>query len=309
MIGVIPKIVEAMCLGNVRVYHYNAFSTELDKGNPAGVVLEGNGLTERQMMQIARQVGFNETAFVQRSDAATLRLRYFTPGHEINLCGHATIATLFALRSRGLLENESITVETNVGILPMRVTSSPDGSFMVTMKQASPEFVPFEGSLDNLAASIGLTRKDIDDDLPVVYGSTGIWTLLLPIKKLEAFSRMTPRNEMFPCVLEQMPRMSVHPFCLETCDPNADMHARHFSSPNSGTVEDPVTGTASGVMGAYYKKFIRTDLEEVNLVIQQGFEIRRNGSVLVHVNAEGTDIQISGSGVYVSEFDIENELN
>lgn len=297
-------MVEAIRLGSVRVYHYNAFSTEVDKGNPAGVVLDGNALTERQMLAIAKQVGFNETAFVLRSNVATLRLRYFTPGHEINLCGHATVASLFAMRSRGILKDEPITVETNVGILPMRVTSGSNGQFMVTMTQATPEFVPFQGSLDQLTASIGLTSEDLDHDLPVVCGSTGTWTLLLPVKKLEALSRMIPHNEMFPSVLEQMPRVSVHPFCLETYGPKADMHARHFSSPYSGTIEDPVTGTASGAMGAYYKKFISLNSETANLVIEHGHEIGRNGYVLVHVDAAGSNIEISGSGVYVSEFDI-----
>lgn len=243
-------------MANVRVYHYNAFTTEKDRGNPAGVVIGGETLTEEQMIKVAKQVGFNETTFVMESDVADLRLRYFTPGHEMNLCGHGTIASLYGLRSRSLVSGKSLTVETNAGILLMRVTTASDGSFMVSMKQVSPEFVQFQGSLSKLAASIGLTREDIDENLPVVFGSTGIWTLLIPIKKLESFSRMTPHNEQFPSVLEQMPRVSLHPFCLETYDPNADMHARHFSSPYSGTVEDPVTGTASGVMGAYYKKFI-----------------------------------------------------
>lgn len=48
-----------------------------------------------------------------------------------------------------------------------------------------------------------------------------------------------------------MPKASVHPFCMKTYDRDADMHARHFSSPYSGTIEDAVTGTASGVMGAF----------------------------------------------------------
>lgn len=292
-------------MGNVRVYHYNAFSTEKDKGNPAGVVFDGHTLSEEQKIAVAKQVGFNETAFVLESDVADLRLQYFTPGHEVNLCGHATVASLFGLRSRKLISGEYLTVETNIGILPMRVTPTSDESFMVSMKQASPEFVEFQGSLDKLADSIGITREDIDENLPVVFGSTGIWTLLIPIKKLESFSKMTPHTEQFPSVLVQMPRMSVHPFCLETHDPKAHMHARHFSSPFSGTVEDPVTGTASGVIGAYYSKYIKSDCEQVNLVVEQGHEIGRNGFVFVSVGSQGNEIQISGSGVYVTEYDIE----
>lgn len=95
-------------MGDVRVYHYNAFSTDKDKGNPAGVVFDGEKLSDQQMIEVAKQVGFNETAFVLESNVADLRLRYFTPGHEINLCGHATVASLYGLRSRGLLSQEDV---------------------------------------------------------------------------------------------------------------------------------------------------------------------------------------------------------
>lgn len=69
----------------VRVYHYDAFSVISNKGNPAGVVLHADGLCAEDMQQIARQVGFNETSFVLKSDVASFRFRYFTPGHEMDL--------------------------------------------------------------------------------------------------------------------------------------------------------------------------------------------------------------------------------
>lgn len=70
-------------------------------GNLAGVVVEGNQFSELEMQAIAKQVGFNETAFALKSNKADLRLRYFTPGHEMNLCGHATMATIYALKTKG----------------------------------------------------------------------------------------------------------------------------------------------------------------------------------------------------------------
>ncbi len=85
------------------------------------------------------------------------------------------------------------------------------------------------------------------------------------------------------------------------------MHARHFSSPFSGTIEDPVTGTASGVMGNYYAKYINNNLENpLNLVIEQGQEIGKNGKVLVEVttNKNNYDIKIIGNAVYVKDFNI-----
>src|SRR5699024_7826063 len=177
----------------------------------------------------------------------------------------------------------------------------------ITMKQSSPRFVAFKGSREHLAHSIGLQESDIHHDLPILYGSTGTWTLLIPIKDLTAFKKMKPNNKSFPKILKEMPKTSIHPFCLDSYNPEADMHARHFSSPFSGTVEDAVTGTASGVMGAYYAKYIHTNLKEsLNLIIEQGHEIEKDGQVMVHVskNKETFDVSITGNAVLVKEMEV-----
>lgn len=292
---------------SVEVFHYDAFSKEPHKGNPAGVVLDGDKLTEDQMQEIAFKVGFNETAFPVMSEAADLGIRFFTPGHEMNLCGHATMATVYVLKTKGLLgEKTELTIETRAGILPVKLHSTANKE-IITMNQAAPIFEAFHGSKRDLAHSIGLEEADIHDTLPILYGSTGTWTLLVPIKHLEAFRRMKPQNEDFPSILKEIPKSSVHPFSLETYDEEADMHARHFSSPYSGTVEDAVTGTASGVMGAYYAEYIRKDRKEaLKLVVEQGNEIGKNGRVGVQVSENGElyNVQITGSAVFVNELNI-----
>ena len=293
---------------SIKVYQYDAFSTEPNKGNPAGVVLNGDDLTATEMQEIALKVGFNETAFPIKSTVADLRIRYFTPGHETDLCGHATMATLFALKSRGLLGSKTeFTIETKAGILPIKIESSVDGEIQIKMQHATPQFKEFKGSREDLAHSIGLKEDDLHSDLPIVYGSTGAWTLIVPIKQLDAFKRMEPNNKKFPEILKEMPQTSLHPFCLETYDSNADMHARHFSSPFSGTIEDAVTGTASGVMGAYYAKYINTDFDEaLTLIVEQGQEIDKDGRVVVKVSKhnEFLDVQITGNAVYVAEHQV-----
>lgn len=295
-------------MNTVKVYHYDAFTTIPNQGNPAGVVLNGERLTDEQMLEVAAKVGFNETSFFLPSESADFAIRYFTPGHEMNLCGHATMATVYSLKTRGFLGDKSeLTIETKAGILPIRLASS-DGRFIITMQQAVPQFQEFQGSLKELAASIGVEEKDIETGLPILYGSTGIWTLLVPIKSLSTFNKMQPSNELFPGILKEMPRASLHPFCLETYDPNADMHARHFSSPYSGTIEDPVTGTASGVMGAYYSRYVQKGGSQsdssLNLLIEQGQEVGRDGRVHVTVSDGGNLIEVTGSAVYVQEIEI-----
>ncbi|MEC0133601.1 MULTISPECIES: PhzF family phenazine biosynthesis isomerase [Paenibacillus] len=295
-------------MNNIKVLHYDAFSPYPNKGNPAGVVLDAAHLSESDMQSIAHKVGFNETVFVVSSDVADLRLKYFTPGHEINLCGHATMASLFALKTKGILgEASSVKIETNVGVLPIQFSMDNNNHLLIKMKQDHPEFIEFDGDRAKLAHALGLTVDEFDEDMPIVYGCTGAWTLLVPIKSIDSFNKMKPINELFPEILTQLPKASIHPFSLHTLDPHALMHARHFSSPFSGTVEDPVTGTASGVMGAYYLKYIDPHMDSIQFDVEQGQEIGRDGKVNVEVyrlDSDRMDVFISGTAVFVGEVDL-----
>src|SRR5262245_64541097 len=99
------------------------------------------------MQRVAHAVGCNETAFVLPSQKADLRLRYFTPGHEVDLCGHATIGSFVALHRHGLLPGSGLprrlTMETGAGLLPVTVEDG-EGGPVVAMAQAPARFVPFE---------------------------------------------------------------------------------------------------------------------------------------------------------------------
>ncbi|WP_342379297.1 PhzF family phenazine biosynthesis isomerase [Bacillus thuringiensis] len=294
----------------INVFHYDAFTNKPNMGNPAGIVLDADGLTEEEMQRIAEKVGFNETSFVLSSEVADIRMRYFTPGYEMDLCGHGTVGTIYALRERGLLEEKaSLTIETKAGILPIQIVINENGETFIKMRQAAPQFKDFAGSKEELARSIGLEVNDLDVSLPIIYGSTGNWTVIVPIKNLNACERMKPNNAAFPSVLKEIPNASIHPICLETYDEKVHMHGRHFSSAYAGTIEDPVTGTASGVMGAYYATYVEKDFDhEMELIVEQGQEIHKDGRVTVYVTkdveSEKLQIDIAGTAVYVKEFEV-----
>ena len=284
----------------MKIYKYDVFTDKAGMGNPAGVVFGCDNPTEDKMQKTAEIAGFNETVFLLESKKADIKMRYFTPGHELNLCGHATIAGVKAVFEK---KNKKIrTVETLSGIINIDMEIQKTGKIFISMEQLPAQFEDFYGNRGKLSEVMGLSEEDIDGSFPIMYGNTGIWTLLVPVKELSAFLRMKPDNKKFPEVLIQKPKASLHPFCLETYNKNADMHGRHFSSPFSGTVEDPVTGTASGVMGAYYIKYIKS-ADEKNIIIEQGQEIGKNGTVYVNVKRESGNfnVRIMGEAVYTGE--------
>lgn len=283
---------------------YDAFSDVPEMGNPAGVIFDAEDLTEEQLQMIAKKVGFNETTYLFPSNSVDFRLRYFTPGHEMDLCGHGTIAAIYGWMERNnVRDSRHLTIETRAGILQVYYDKEKRE---VMMEQAPAEFVEYDGEIAQLTEAIGLSEEVVDQRFPVVYGSTGIWTLILPIKKLKDFVRMKPDNQRFQEILTQIPTASVHPICLETYDSACTLHGRHFSSPRSGTVEDSVTGTASGVMGAYYATYIHS-LNRTELMVEQGNEIGRKGVVRVFVEKkhDQTHVSISGKAVFVRDINVD----
>jgi PhzF family phenazine biosynthesis protein len=172
------------------------------------------------------------------------------------------------------------------------------------MNQGTARFAKFRGAPAVLARAIGIDVSDFHVTLPIMYGSTGRWTLVVPVKSLEVMQRMRPFPDQFAAVLTEIPDASIHPFCLATVAPEATMHARHFSSPASGTLEDAVTGTASGVLGAYYRRFVADPHEaSMPLLVEQGHEVGREGMVEVWVSRCGDDyaVEIAGSACFVGE--------
>lgn len=292
-----------------RILHFDVFTSQPGKGNPAGIVLLPENLDSDAMQAIATSTGFGDTAFILPSVNADFAIRYFSPRKEVDLCGHATIAAATAMRADGLLKNSkeiSFSLETKAGILPIKIQTTSENEALVVMSQAPSRFQAFNGDRNLLARALSISEQDIHPELPIMYGSTGRWTLVLPICSLSAVQSMRPQTASFPEVLVDMPDASIHPFCLETISAGAHMHARHFSAHGSGTIEDPVTGTASGVLGAYYQEFIAKQSSTPQpLIIEQGYEVGREGRVLVWAekHMSGYAVRIAGSAVLARQLE------
>lgn len=283
----------------IEVLHYDVFTTTPGKGNPAGVVLNSDALSTEQMQSIAAQTGFTETTFVCRLNESVPQFRYFSPKSEMNLCGHGTIASWTALQEQHFNPNRNQQIETKIGRLDIGQLRTPKG-IQVQMQQGAAQFLPFEGAVTPVLESIGIQPNQVDKRFPVIYGSTGNWTLILPVKRLEDFLGMRPDNQRFSSVLKQFPEASIHPICLETYMSEADMHGRHFSATQSGTKEDPVTGTASGVMGVYHATYINPQLQGRHIFrVEQGHEMGREGMVEVIVNRDQKDWEVMIAGISV----------
>ncbi|WP_306056664.1 PhzF family phenazine biosynthesis protein [Natronococcus wangiae] len=278
----------------IRVLQVDAFTDEPLTGNPAGVVPEADGLTDEQMQAIARELALSETAFLRSSDDADAdrRIRYFTPTQEVDLCGHATIGSYALLREEGL-DAGTTTLETNVGVL--EIDLEPDGT--VWMTQDAPTVREVDVDYDRVAEALGVDRSALEGasaDLPLAVVSTGLPFLMVPITYLSDVGTAAPDPAAIETLTDELDATGVYLFTFDALEAASTLHGRMFA-PGAGVPEDPVTGTASGAVGAYLDRFeaFDDDLPEV-LRLEQGHYVERPGIVRVRVDER---VQVGGRGV------------
>ncbi len=286
----------------IRIKQVDAFTTVPFGGNPAGVITDAAGLTEAEMQAIAREMNLSETAFVTHSDRADFRVRFFTPLKEIGLAGHPTIATMHALVEEGRIalsgDMTTVTQELNVGVLPVEIHSSSGSVRQIVMTQKKPEFLATYPH-DEWARAFGIAPDELDTRYPIQTVSTGTPQLMALVRGLGVLERMRPDFNLMSSVSHGGDFFSIHVFCLGGYAPESDVHARHFA-PAAGVAEDPVTGSASGGMGAYLVKYGLTD--KSRLLAEQGHIVGRPGVVHIEVTKEGNNlgpVKVGGQAITV----------
>jgi PhzF family phenazine biosynthesis protein len=272
----------------------DAFATEPLAGNAAGVVPDAAGLTDDQLQRIARELGASETAFLTAPDDAAVdrRIRYFTPTQEVDLCGHATIASLAFLHEEGALAAGEGTLRTNVGDLDVEVTD--EGVAWMTQDDPTVEVVDLD--LDRAGAALGVdpaALRDVGADLPAAVASTGLPFLVVPVNFLERLGEADPDPDAVADLAADHDATGVYAFTFDTLDAASTLHARMFA-PGAGVPEDPVTGTASGACGAYLHAVDAFDDPPAEMRFEQGHFVDRPGVVRVQVADE---VRVGGRAV------------
>ena len=262
----------------------NAFTTEANGGNPAGVVLNSPNLTDKQMAQVTKILKVSETAFVFTGKSSDYKVRFFSPTIEVDLCGHATIATFFYMAHDGHIvgnKNKILTQETKVGILPISIEFNEKGILeRVMMKQASPILKDIHLDIFNLAHALNIKMENINQDLPKQIVSTGLFTLPLCIKSFQFLKNIKPDFEKVKTLCKKLGVGSIHCYTFETIESTSVYHARNFA-PIYGINEDPVTGTANGAVVSYL--FKNNFISSNKVICEQGDIIGRTGRVFVEV--------------------------
>ncbi len=255
---------------DIRIVQIDAFTTTPFSGNPAAVCLLAEPRSDQWLQDVAREMNLSETAFLIRQNDA-FQLRWFTPVVEVDLCGHATLASAHFLWETGQLANDvPARFHTRSGLL----TAVHKGSWieMDFPAEAEESVTPPDGLLEALdvrASYVGKNRFDY----------------LVEVASEDIVRGIKPDFAL----LETLPARGV--IVTSRSDKTSYDFVSRFFAPRVGINEDPVTGSAHCCLAPYWcRKFASSELV--------GYQASLRGGV-VRVRVEGNRVYLSGQAVTV----------
>jgi PhzF family phenazine biosynthesis protein len=286
----------------VKAYTLNSFAKCIEGGNPAGVVLNADDLSEDSMKKIAGIIGFSETAFVMKSGLADFKVRFFTPNEEVDICGHATIGTFSTLLSKRLIKPGKYFQETKAGILSVELKE--DSSIM--MNQNAPSYHQTI-SKEEIADSLNITINEMIEELPVQIVSTGLRDILIPIKNIDMVNAIKPNFEKVSEISSKYNTIGYHIFALESLN-DSNAYCRNFA-PLYGIPEESATGTSNGALACYLFKYDKIKSDNANhIIIEQGYSMEKPSEIIVALRTEGEDVievKVGGKALNLSEIEVQ----
>jgi PhzF family phenazine biosynthesis protein len=271
-----------------------AFSEKGQGGNPAGVVFCDEMPPEAEMLRIAKEVGYSETAFLTAIPNGW-RVRYFAPEMEVPFCGHATIASGAALGER--FGAGTYNLQINNGAISVSAAKSPSGGFRATLfspetwsTDAPPEFVSKVLKEFNLAVS------DLNTKFPVRFAFAGAKHLILVLQEHEKLKTMSYYFENVKALMALEDLVTIDLLWNES---NQLFHARN-PFPPGGVYEDPATGAAAAALAGYLRDIDWPGGNQFDIL--QGEDMGSPSRLTVQFNrVKGASIQVSGETRHITD--------
>ncbi len=280
----------------INIKQVDAFTDIPLMGNPAGVVLNAQGLTDGQMLAIAREMAVSETAFVLPAahPGADMRIRTFSSEAEVQPSGHAVVASFHVMAIDGLYNMSNpgpyeFNLEMRAGLTPVRVEKGIT-RLEVFFGLPLPGFNRAGQFKLDVMRIMNITLEEFDARLPMVMTNY----LFVPVRRLHTIFAIKPNFFALAQLLTNKKIDGVCVFTTETIERKSAVHSRFFA-PAMGVNEDPVTGSINGPLGVYLFEQGMLEGKAIDDMItitgEQGDVIGRKGRVTIHVNIRGTVVK------------------
>lgn len=286
---------------SVRVFQVDAFTSQRFCGNPAGVVLDADVLSDQDMHSLARELNNGDTAFLLRADADDhdLRVRFFTPHGEAAFVGHATLAAHAVLASLQLAPRPR--QKQKSGLVEVSTLAGPPPR--IAIRQPPPRLgrmlAPQE--LDVVLAALALERADLDPRCPPTIAGVASPRLLLGVLAPAVLARVQADFMRLRALSADIGAPGYFLFTLQASQAGLFSEARMFC-PALGIDEDPVSGNAHALLGCYVLHHELIAPGKLEFTGAQGHYMGRPGRVTVSMQVEQQvlrSVSIIGEAVVV----------
>lgn len=273
------------------MYLVDAFTDKKFSGNQAAVIPDGRKLTDKAMQNIATELKLSETAFVQKVDDDNYKVRFFTPTQEVDLCGHATIATFYTLVEKGYINGiegnkKRYYQHTKAGKLYVDVYCNDKGIEKVVMEQKKPEVIEKDINITELASSMNIEEYEMDLDerhLNPEIISTGLPDIIVPIKNKEILDNLIIDKEKVKKLSKKLGVTGIHAFTIF----EDKIYCRNFA-PLVGIDEEAATGTSNGALFYYMRKNHIMNTNEIT--VNQGESLNRPSKIICKISDDNPEI-------------------
>ena len=278
----------------------DVFAEQKYAGNQLAVFRNAGGLSSDTMQKLAKEMGFSETTFIL-SDAERdggYEVRIYTTAAEVPFAGHPTLGTAYIIRHEIIQKPvPRVTLNLKVGQIRVAFERQADGGDIVWM---TPKEAAFGETFDtrDIAPLLTIRESDIDESFPIQSVSTGLPLVLLPLRSLEAVQRSGVIKDKWLNWIKDRQAKMLFVFCRETIDPAHHIHARAFAD-YYGIAEDPATGSANSCFAAYLVKHRYFGTSQIDVQVEQGYEIGRPSLIYLKAQDLGGTIQVEVGGKVV----------
>jgi PhzF family phenazine biosynthesis protein len=280
----------------MEILRYTAFSSDPKGGNPAGVILDASGISDAEMLKVAADIGYSETAFLLPRGQSHFGIRYFSPKAEVTFCGHATIATAAAYAQRhgpGVLH-----LDTRAGLVEVTTSVDGDGAATATLISVEPRSTAI--TADDLTTLLALLRwspSDLDPALPPRIAFAGAWHPIVAAGSRQRLADLDYDLDGLAALMAERDWTTIDLVWRESAHV---FHARN-PFPPGGVVEDPATGAAAAAFGGYLRE-LELVTPPATITVHQGHDLGRPSLLTVGIPAEaGSGIAVTGTAAVLSD--------
>jgi trans-2,3-dihydro-3-hydroxyanthranilate isomerase len=287
---------------------WDVFSSQPLEGNSLAVFFDARGLSDAEMQSIAKEMNLSETTFILPRDAEIerergVRVRIFTVQEELPFAGHPTLGTAFALR--GVSGAKDMTLDLNVGRVPVRFEDSTGQPVFGEMTQIEPVF-GMQHDREAVAHAIGLRVDDFDASLPIETVSTGIPYTVVALRSLPGIQKLGVDLSRAQDYMAKTGGKFFYFVTRETIDPAARLHARMLFYNG----EDPATGSAAGCAAAWMVAH-GVAMPDERVLIEQGIEMQRPSRIFVRASQQNqnrdnriVNVRVGGNAIEVMRAEV-----